>query len=144
VALFGAFMAAGRFGSGGLVSRIDPALLTTVSAAGCAVATGGLCFVQGTVAAWAAFALGGLFVACLWPTLLAIAAARVQLGSTTMFALLAAAGISGCTVFPWAIGAIGDAAGLRAGVALLPAAMVVEAVLLGTIWRGGCGLQARG
>ena len=123
-------MAVGRFGSGGLVSRVDPALLTAGSAALCALATGGLCLAQGTVAAWAAFALGGLFVACLWPTLLAIAAARVQLGSTTMFALLAAAGISGCTVFPWGIGALGDAAGLRVGVALLPASMVAELVLL--------------
>jgi fucose permease len=85
--------------------------------------------------AWALFALGGLFVACFWPTILAVAAERVQVGSATMFALLAAAGISGCMIFPWGIGAIGDVAGLRAGAALLPASMVIEVAVLLTAWR---------
>jgi len=130
VAFFGAFMALGRFATGGLVLRVRPALLMACSAGGCALATAGLCWVQTVSAAWALFALGGLLVACFWPTILALAAEEVQVGSATMFALLAAAGISGCTVFPWGIGALGDAAGLRVGVALLPASMVAELVLL--------------
>ena len=135
VALFGAFMALGRFTSGGLVSRVPPLGLMTGSAAGCAVATAGLCFVATVHGAWALFALGGLLVACLWPTILAVAAEKVQVGSATMFALLAAAGISGCTAFPWCMGRIGDVAGLRAGAALLPCSMVVAAVLFLAAWR---------
>lgn len=130
VAFFGAFMALGRFGSGWIVGRVDPSLLTALSALACAGATAGLSFASTAAQGWALFALGGLFVACFWPTLLAIAAERVQSGSTAMFALLAGAGITGCMVYPWAIGAIGDLAGLRVGVALMPATLLVQAALL--------------
>jgi fucose permease len=135
VAFFGACMAAGRFGTSGIVARVPPLLLMIGSAAGCALAAAGLCVVGSVQGAWALFALGGLFVACFWPTILAVAAERVQVGSATMFALLAAAGISGCMIFPWGIGAIGDVAGLRAGAALLPASMVIEVAVLLTAWR---------
>lgn len=130
IAFFGAFMAIGRFTSSWLVSRVAPIRLMTLSAAACALATGGLWAVHTVVGAWALFGLGGLFVACFWPTLLAVASEQVQAGSATMFAFLAAAGITGCMIFPWAIGALGDAAGLRAGTLLLPAAMTVQVGLL--------------
>jgi fucose permease len=135
VAFFGACMAAGRFGTSGLVARMPPLLLMIGSAVGCALATAGLCVVGSVWGAWALFALGGLFVACFWPTILAVAAERVQVGSATMFALLAAAGISGCMIFPWCIGAVGDAAGLRVGAGLLPASMVIEVGVLLIAWR---------
>jgi fucose permease len=134
-AFFGAFMAVGRFASGGLVSRVRPLSLMVGSAALCALATAGLCVVRTLGGAWALFALGGLFVACFWPTILAVASEKVQAGSATMFALLAAAGISGCMAFPWLIGVIGDAAGLRAGAALLPVSMVLEVGVLALAWR---------
>jgi len=139
VALFGACMAAGRFGTSGLVARIPPVRLMLGSAVGCALATGGLCLVRSVAGAWVLFGLGGLFVGCFWPTILAVAAERVQTGSATMFALLAAAGISGCTLFPWCIGALGDAAGLRVGAALLPASMVLEVGVLLVACRAGTG-----
>lgn len=130
VALFGAFMALGRFATGWLVSRVRPLLLMQVSAATCALATAGLYFVQGLYGAWALYALGGLFVACFWPTLLAVAAQEIESGSSTLFALLAAAGIAGCVILPGAIGAIGDAAGLRAGSLMLPLSMLLEGAAL--------------
>jgi fucose permease len=135
VAVFGACMAAGRFTSGGLVSRVPPLRLMTASAAGCALATAGLCFKATVHGAPVFFALGGLLVACFWPTILAVAAEKVQVGSATMFALLAAAGISGCTAFPWCMGRIGDVAGLRAGAGLLPCSMFVAVVLFLAAWR---------
>jgi len=135
LAFYGACMAAGRFASGGLVARVGSLSLTTGSAAACALSTAGLCFTHAPLGAWVLFGLGGLFVACFWPTILAIAAERLQVGSTTMFALLAAAGITGCMVFPWAIGAIGDLAGLRAGIALLPASMAAQFALLLAVRR---------
>jgi len=136
-AFFGAFMAAGRFGGSAAVRRVTAPLLVAGSAVGCAAATAGLSFVQDTVAAWCLFALGGLLVACFWPTLLAIAVERVQAGSTAMMALLGAAGITGCTVFPWAIGALGDRVGLRGGLAVMPVSLLVLASLCGAIWWRG-------
>jgi FHS family glucose/mannose:H+ symporter-like MFS transporter len=130
LAFFGAFMAIGRLASGWLVSRMPALRLMTGSAAGCALATAGLWKVHTIAGAWALFGLGGLFVACFWPTLLAVAAEEVQAGSASMFALLAAAGIGGCAVIPWAIGALGDVGGLRSGTLLLPAAMALQVVIM--------------
>ena len=130
VAVFGAFMAVGRFGTGALVTRMRPITLMQVSAGLCALATLGLYFVQGLYGAWAMYALGGLFVACFWPTLLAVAALEIESGSAALFALLAAAGIAGCGLFPWVIGKVGDLAGLRAGSLVLPISMVIELLTL--------------
>jgi len=133
VALYGLFMAIGRFSSGALVSRITPLRLMVGSAVGCGIATLGFSWVQGIGAAWTLFALGGLFVACFWPTLLAVGSDHIAKGSATLFALLAAAGISGCVILPWGIGEVADAAGelgLRIGVLLIPASMVAMVVVL--------------
>jgi fucose permease len=135
VAFFGAFMAAGRFASGGLLSRVRAIPLTIGSAAACALATAGLCLARTQVSAWAMFGLGGLFVACFWPTILAIAAEEMEGASTAMFAVLAAAGISGCALYPWGIGLIADAAGLRAGLWLMPAGMVAQVFVMGAALR---------
>jgi len=136
-AFFGAFMAVGRFGSSAIVRRVTPPLLVAGSALACAGASAGLSFAHGAVAAWALFGLGGLFVACFWPTLLAIAVERVQAGSTAMIALLSAAGIGGCMVFPWAIGALGDRFGLRGGLLVLPVSLLALAALAAAMWRRG-------
>jgi FHS family L-fucose permease-like MFS transporter len=135
VVFFGASMALGRVASGALVGRMDPILLTIASAVLGALATAGLGAVGSASAAWVLFGLGGLFVACFWPTILAIAAERVRSGSMVMFSLLAVAGIAGFALFPWVIGAIGDAAGLRVAVGLLPASMAAQAVLLLVVHR---------
>jgi fucose permease len=102
----------------------------TASALACALVTLGLHSVDSLWGAWALFALGGLFVACFWPTILAVASDHIAAGSASLFALLAAAGITGCVIFPWAIGALGDAFGLRGGLLLLPGSMVLQVVVL--------------
>ncbi|MFQ5811056.1 MAG: sugar MFS transporter, partial [Armatimonadota bacterium] len=133
--LFGTFMAAGRFTGSGLVARLTPPRMMMASAAACGLTTVGLCFVEDLWGAWALFALGGLFVACFWPTILAVASDNIATGSAALFAALAAGGIGGCVVFPWAIGALGDAFGLRGGIILLPASMVVQVVVLAAASR---------
>jgi len=133
--LYGAFMAVGRFGSGLVVARLSPFRLMILSGVGCAAVTLGLVFVPVLWGAWLLFALSGLFVACFWPTLLSVASDNIAMGSTALFSLLAAAGVSGCVVVPWAVGALADAFGLPAGMMVLPASMVLLVVLLGLAAR---------
>ena len=128
--LYGTSMAIGRFGSGALVGRVTPLRMMLGSALLCGAATLGLAFVPGLWGAWVLFALGGLFVASFWPTLLAVASDHICAGSMSLFSLLAAAGISGCVVVPWAIGALGDIFGLRTGVLVLPLSMALLIVML--------------
>ena len=128
--LYGTCMAVGRLSSGVIVDRLGAIRLMVISAILCGLATGGLMFVNTLAAAWALFALGGLFVACFWPTLLSIASENIAAGSTSLFSLLGAAGVSGCVIFPAVIGALGDAFGLRLAVIILPISMVLIIAML--------------
>lgn len=131
---YGAAMAAGRFASGALVTRMSPVRLMLHSGVWCMLATAGLAFIHTQWAGWVLFALGGLFVACYWPTLLSVASDHIATGATSLFSLLAAAGVSGCVVVPWAIGALGDLVGLRAAMLVLPGTMVLLLAIL--VWIG--------
>lgn len=128
--LYGIFMAVGRFGSGVVVGRFTPMQMMLASALLCGMVTLGLAFVPTLSAAWLLFALGGLFVACFWPTLLAVASDHICVGSMSLFSLLATAGVTGCVIMPWAIGALGDIFGLRTGIMVLPVSMALLIVLL--------------
>jgi fucose permease len=132
-AFYGAAMAAGRFVSGGVVARLGAVRLMVISGVLCAVSTLGLTFVPTVQMAYVLFALGGLFVACFWPTLLSVASDHISTGSTSLFSLLAAAGVGGCVIFPWAIGRLGDAFDLRLAMLVLPASMLVLLVMLGSM-----------
>lgn len=129
-AFYGAAMALGRFASGGIVGRTGAVRLMIISTVLCAVATLGLTFVRTVDTAYVLFALGGLFVACFWPTLLSVASDHISTGSTSLFSLLAAAGVGGCVIFPWAIGRLGDVFGLRLGMLVLPVSMVLLLAML--------------
>ena len=48
---------------------------------------------------------------------------------------MAAAGVLGAVVVPWAIGALGNLSGLRAGIMVLPVLMVAMIVVLLTASR---------
>ena len=133
--LYGSFMALGRFGAGALVTRMRPVTMMILSALLCGVVTLGLAFAPTLWSTYVLFSLGGLFVACFWPTLLSVASDHICRGSTALFALLGGAGVSGCVIVPWAIGALGDLVGLRGAVLVLPAAMAGLMVLLAVISR---------
>lgn len=134
-AIYGSAMALGRFGSGWLVTRWTPLRLMALSAAACGAATFGLAFVSSLAGAYALFALGGLFVACFWPTLLSVASDHISAGSTALFAWMATAGVAGCMLFPWLMGRIGDLWGLRAAMLVLPASMIILLAMLGAAAR---------
>ena len=61
-----------------------------------------------------ACALTGAGVALLWPGTLSAAAERFPLAGAWMFAILAAGGDLGCSVGPWLVGKLADAAQLSA------------------------------
>lgn len=130
IILYGSLMAVGRFSTGALVTRIKPFRLMVASAVLCGAVMLGLYFVSTLMTAWVLFALGGLFVACFWPTLLAMASDHISIGSTSLFSLMAAAGVLGAVVVPWAIGVLGDLSGLRAGIMVLPALMAAMVMVL--------------
>ena len=67
---------------------------------------------------------------CFWPTLLSLASDRISHGSTSLFSLLGAAGVTGCVIYPWVIGVLGDAVGLRGAVLVLPASMALLVMML--------------
>lgn len=134
IVLFGVSMALGRFASGAILRHVGSITLTAVSAALCALTMLGFGQASDPRVAWAFAGLAGLTVACFWPTLLAIATEVLDDTSTAMLALLAAAGIFGCALFPWVLGLLGDAFSLRVGLAMLPVAMVLlSLVLLGLL-----------
>jgi fucose permease len=132
-ALYGAAMALGRLTSGLIVARLGTVRLMVLSAVLCGAATLGLTFVQSIWMAYVLFGLGGLFVACFWPTLLSVGSDHISTGSTWLLSLLAAAGVSGCVIFPWAIGRLGDLFGLRIAMLVLPVSMVALLVMLGLV-----------
>jgi fucose permease len=136
IAFFGAAMALGRFLSGWILRRVSSITLTAASAVLCAVSMWGFRQSSDPRVAWVFVGCAGLTVACFWPTLLAIAVELLEDTSTAMLALLAAAGIFGCALFPGVLGVLGDRfGGLRAGLAMLPIAMLLLALLLVAVGR---------
>ncbi len=130
IILFGTSMALGRFAGGAILKRVGPIQLTAISAVLCAISMLGFGQAGDARVAWIFAGCAGLTVACFWPTLLAIATEVLDDTSTAMLALLAAAGIAGCALFPWVLGWLGDLFSLRAGLVMLPVAMAVLVVVL--------------
>jgi fucose permease len=97
-----------------------------VLACGAAVLT---CVAPGVVTATAAIVLTGAALAGIYPAVLAAAGARFESHSGTVFGILFSAGLCGGTVFPWAAGEIGNAAGLRWVFGMVSAAFLAVAAL---------------
>ncbi len=89
-------------------------------------------YVVASFAPWRGVALAacgamGLAVACLWPSMLAVAADRFPHGGASMFALLAAFGNGGGILMPWLVGVVSDAASMPWGIATgaIPALLLI-------------------
>ena len=100
-----------------------------IMGAGMTVMYGGLLLVNTPVPALLMLALFSFAVAGVYP--LAVASVGEMLSSASVGILLAFAGIGGI-VFPWLVGIIGDAAGLRSGMAvnLIPCAGTIVLSLI--------------
>jgi MFS family permease len=130
--LFGYWVVAilGRAVSAWAQARIGKARLVVGSSvlvvAGCVILLAGASWRPGLVAgAWIA-ALG---LSAIFPTMLAIAGDRYHRFAGTVFGLLFTIGNLGSVAFPWAMGHISQAAGVRLGMVVPLAGAVVVTIL---------------
>jgi predicted MFS family arabinose efflux permease len=134
--LFGVMIVIGRLGASMLAHRLGAMRLIAMATGACAalLLTASVAGVIGASAAIiAALSLLGLGVSVVWPTTLGSAGDRFPQAGATMYALLSAAGNTGCVVGPYVIGVVADRWSLSAGMAVLavgPAGAAVLAMLL--------------
>jgi fucose permease len=111
-------MIVGRAIAPGLLRRVAKTQLILLSGIGALAGCALLIFAQNIPAAAMAATLIGLSFAAVYPTTLAIAGDRYPSQAATVFGLLFAVGLLGGMSVPWAIGQVGNAWGLRAGMHL--------------------------
>jgi fucose permease len=126
LALFQAMMMVGRIGASRILSVISEARLMAVSGAGALLSVILIVSAPSAAVLAAGVALGGLTFASIYPTILAMAGDRFRSFAGTVFAVLFGVGLTGGMAFPWSIGHVSDAVGLRAGmgVPVLGAVMI--------------------
>jgi fucose permease len=127
-------MAGGRIVAAMVAERVGPFRLM-MFAAGLAVALYAAgSFSRNVPAALGACVMIGFAGSCLWPTLLAVTANQYPRGGATMFAMLGAAGNTGCFTMPWLIGVVADQSRISTGLAV---AGLCPLVLFGVLlWMG--------
>ena len=135
--LFGSLMAAGRFMASAMETRIGVRRLLAGAAAACMVCLAAVALPFGTVYRVVCLGIVGFSVACLWPTLLAVAGDRFPQAGASMFSVLSAVGAIGCAAAPLALGCMGSLFGslapAMAALALAPALILIVSFRL----RGG-------
>lgn len=126
-----AALVAGRGISGTLLRSVRKPVIVFASAIGSIA--GALVFVlSSSVPLMAASAaLLGLSYAAIYPTTLAIAADRNPQDTGTLFSLLFSVGLAGGMAFPWALGQVSQAWGIRIGMTLpLVGAIAITVLIL--------------
>jgi FHS family glucose/mannose:H+ symporter-like MFS transporter len=111
-------MIVGRATAPGLLKIMPKTQLILLSGIGAFAGCGLLIFAQNIFVADMAATLIGLSFAAVYPTTLAIAGDRYADNAATVFGVLFAIGLLGGMSVPWAIGQVGNAWGLRAGMHL--------------------------
>jgi fucose permease len=108
----------GRLLSAVFVNAIGKDRLIVISGIGSAVGAAVLWMSQSLTMLAVGAVVVGLSFAAIYPTTLAVAADRYERNAGTIFGLLFAVGLLGGMIFPWALGHISHAAGVRAGMVL--------------------------
>jgi len=130
LAVFAAAMAVGRLGTGVATRFVSLSSLMVALAFGGAGATACLALVRSLPVSLASFVLGGLCIACFWPCILSLATSRMAAGSATLLAMLSVAGIVGFGGVPLLIGLVAEWGGLRTGLLIVPAGLLVAVAAL--------------
>ena len=128
--IFGIGMAVGRFGTGAAVKIARLEILMVALAFLAALASLSLAVVNNLWMSMVFLGLGGLSIACFWPSILTVANMRIAEHSATLMALLAVAGIVGFGTIPLVTGLVAELFGLRVGLGLVPAAMAIAGLVL--------------
>ena len=108
--LFAVFMGASRVFYGKLSAKIKLEKFMLISCALCIAGYLTACLSPIPIAGFIGCSVVGLSVGIMWPGTFSIAGARLPMGGTAMFALLALAGDLGCTTGPTMAGLISGAA----------------------------------
>ncbi len=132
---FSVAMMVGRFGAGAATRVVPQRRLLVWLAVGGLGAGVGLVLAGGVVLSVALCAVAGLCVAAFWPGILSLAAARISVGSATLYAMLSVCGIAGFGAMPFAVGVVGQWLGLRAGIAAVPMGFAATAAVLALALR---------
>jgi len=127
---FSAAMAVGRFGMGAIVRSVSLDRLMLGGAVLFVAVTSCAAGIDNLGVNVACLAAAGLLIACFWPGVLSLATERIATGSATLLAMLAVAGIAGFGILPAVIGIVAERFGLRVGLGMVPATMVVVALIL--------------
>lgn len=131
-ACFAAGMMAGRLAWGYLIAehRLSHLVL------GSAVAAAAVCLpvpsLHSLPLLFAVLFLAGIACGPFWPSIQSYGVNELPVDATMLLILLSCAGIPGCGLATWALGAVGDAHGLRISFYMLPACFLVVAALIGT------------
>jgi len=141
LAAYWAAMMIGRVISARIVERVRKETMVLASGIGSAIGMAILLLDRSVVTLTIAGMILGLAFAAVYPTTLAIAGDRYQRNAGTIFGLLFAVGLLGGMSFPWAVGHISEAWGLRAGMAL---PLVGAAGIIGVILRASRDIRQRG
>jgi len=115
---FWAALIAGRLVAARLLRTVSKGALIFASGIGSAVGCLLLLAAPSIAVMAIAAVIVGFSCAAIYPTTLAMAADRYQRLAGTIFGLLFAVGLTGGMLFPWAIGHVSQAWGLRAGMVL--------------------------
>lgn len=133
LALFQAMMMSGRLLAAPLLKAFSKTQLVLMSAIGAIVAVTVLLIASSPTVLTIGAALTGLTFASIYPTVLALAGDRYQRYAGTVFSILFAIGLAGGMFYPWAIGHLSQAQGIRAGMVLPLVGTVAITLLLLTI-----------
>lgn len=128
--VFSAAMAVGRFGTGAAAKSVSLRRLMVTLAFLNVLVTLAVALADGIWLSMISLGAAGLLIACFWPSILALASSRIAEGSSTLFGMLAVAGMIGFGLTPWVIGMVAEYCSLRAGLCILPAAMLAAGFVL--------------
>ncbi len=126
-------MTGGRFLSGWLLRHVstEAVLLSSLSVA--FVGTVSLIVAQSTITAGAGTVLAGAGFAAVFPVILGYVGDRYERLSGTAIGVALVMALMGGTSMPYVTGVLGDAFGLRASLAIVPAGIVCVAIVFGVV-----------
>lgn len=135
LSLYWLAMTAARLLLGWLLKGMPPARALRIGIAAALLGSLVLIGAGGPAAAASGLALAGAGLAAGFPVVLGLVGDRYASLSGTAFSVVLVMALCGGTLLPYLTGVLADAAGLRLSLALVPAALLLQAALFEVTWR---------